>query len=85
MFTDKVFSKKPDYNPKLILRDKSGNEKSQKIESANHFVYMFKHLVKALSEKGLAKMEKKNILRRAKALQMIKEKSEETVYKGENK
>jgi len=85
LFTDKVFSKKPDYNPKLILRDKNGNEKSHEIESANHFILMFKHMIETLTDKGLAKIEKQNILLRATTLQMIKEKSKETVFTGGNK
>jgi dTDP-3,4-didehydro-2,6-dideoxy-alpha-D-glucose 3-reductase len=71
IYTDKIFSKKNDYEPILNYRDNNGNLTIEKIQSSDHFSLMLEVFIKLLSDKSFQDIERDNILRRAIAANTI--------------
>ena len=53
VFADRIFSKSPDYESSLLLRDERGQEEQIRIDAANAYDEMLKHFASATSEKSV--------------------------------
>jgi len=75
VYTEKIFSKNPEYEPILQIRDKHGNLTNVVVEKANHFITMLNAFVSSVKKTDFVENEYKNILKRASYLDKISGKS----------
>ena len=73
IYTDKFYSKFPDYEPSFILKGNNGEEKIIQVDKCNHFVKMFDHFYTFLTNKKNSEDEKNRILRLSALTDRIKE------------
>ncbi len=66
IYANKIFSKKEDYQPKILLKNKFGESLYIDCEKANHFVNMFTHFRSLIDDKRSASSEKQRIIQLAK-------------------
>ena len=72
LYTDKIFSKKPEYEPELRLTNLSGNSSKESVKCENHFEKMLEHFFSTLSDKTKIDEERKRIINLATLLEKIK-------------
>lgn len=71
LFTDKIFSKREDYEPSFILVDNNGKRETEHSKSTNHFIEMFKCFYNCIMDDEKAEKERKKIMLRAETLELI--------------
>jgi len=74
VFTDKIYSKPPDYVPVFRWRDRRGEETLEQGQPADHFVNMLKSFGAAAADPRQAEEERRRITWRAVALDDIRTK-----------
>jgi len=62
LFSDKIFSKKEDFIPKIVVRNNNGEISYLECRPANHFILMFEHFKSLIKDPEIARIEKKRIL-----------------------
>jgi dTDP-3,4-didehydro-2,6-dideoxy-alpha-D-glucose 3-reductase len=72
LWTDRLFSKTPDYIPRLVFRDLQGNPWTESTKAANHFVLMIEAFVEFTWNEHAAEAERARILRRAALMERIR-------------
>ena len=72
VFTDKIYSKPPDYVPLFRLRDRHGVETVEQGQAGNHFVNMFAAFRAMAADQALAEQERRRIAWRAGILDDIR-------------
>tara|TARA_B100000686_G_C16793326_1_gene980337 strand:+ start:362 stop:1318 length:957 start_codon:yes stop_codon:yes gene_type:complete len=72
IFTDKIFSKKEGFSPRIIVRNQIGDVSYIECLPDNHFVSMFKHFKSILDDEKKAKAEKERIFNLAKLTEEIR-------------
>ena len=70
-FTDKIFSKPVNYDPKYYVRDKNGNGCLEHGEQCEQFAEMFLDFVGMIDSKQEIAEERRMILKRAKLMDEI--------------
>jgi dTDP-3,4-didehydro-2,6-dideoxy-alpha-D-glucose 3-reductase len=70
-FTDKIFSKPKEYLPQYKIRDLNGNESLENGEKSEQFIDMFHNFLQIVNDKEQARIERENILKRAKLMNDI--------------
>lgn len=70
-FTDKIFSKPPDYVPLFRLRDTRGSETTEPGQAADHFVLMLQNFNKMIDDKDALELERRRIVRSADVMDRI--------------
>lgn len=75
VFTDRIFSKGPDYVPEFRVRDAGGVERIEVGESANHFSRMMDAFAALASDREGAERERSLITRRARMMDETRERS----------
>ena len=73
LYTDKIFSKKEDYEPNFQLQDLYGNPTKIIVESCNHFELMLKCFSASIGCEEKLNQQRKRILNLAVLLEKIKE------------
>ena len=71
LFTDKLFSKPPGYQPSYYLRNLNGNMHIEQGEVCEQFTEMFRHFIEMMDDEEQIGAEREAILRRAKLLDDI--------------
>tara|TARA_B100001250_G_scaffold360997_1_gene338833 strand:+ start:1853 stop:2809 length:957 start_codon:yes stop_codon:yes gene_type:complete len=71
-YCDKIFSKKEYYIPNIMVKDNFGESSNIKTTAHNHFISMFKHFKKLAIEIDKAEIEREEILKLAKVIDLIK-------------
>lgn len=72
VFTDRIFSKPPDYVPLFRIRDRRGSESVEQGPSANHFVSMFSAFRDRLGDPRAVERARQDIARRARLIDAIR-------------
>ena len=72
LYTDKIFSKKEDYEPVIQLRNEFGEISHLGCKKANHFVEMFIHFRSLIDDKKKASLEKERIIQLSKLAEQIR-------------
>ena len=71
LYSDKIFSKLNNYTPNLWYKDQNGTLEIQELVSTNQFVKMFDNFLLLTSSNEFAEQERKNIIKRAKVMDLI--------------
>lgn len=71
VYTDKIFSKRPNYIPAFHFRDIHGTETTELGAASDHFVSMLQYFRSTIDDQGAAKAERNRIARRADVLSRI--------------
>ena len=71
VFTDKIFSKPPDYVPVFEVRDLRGTVTLVPGNAANHFVAMLESFTESATDARRAEAERRRIVRRAEIMDRI--------------
>ena len=72
LYSDKIFSKKEEFIPKIILRNNVGEVSNIEINASNHFISMFDHFRSLIQNADKAATERKKILNLARITEAIK-------------
>lgn len=72
LFTERIYSKNPEYEPQILLKDKVGNESKILSSQNNHFISMFNHFSSMLNNSKKEKEEKERILKLTDAIDEIR-------------
>lgn len=72
LYSDRIFSKRPDYVPRVIFRDERGSVSHEDVQPANHFAEMFAAFRKLPDDGALAEKERSRVVRRAGLLEAVR-------------
>jgi predicted dehydrogenase len=72
LYTDKIFSKKEDYEPIIQLRNEYGEISYLNCKKANHFVEMFSQFRALIDDEHKARLEKERIIDLSKITEEIR-------------
>ena len=72
LYSDKIFSKKEEFIPKIIIRNNSGEVSNLEINANNHFISMFNHFRSLIKNTDKAARERKQILNLARITETVK-------------
>ena len=77
---DRIFSKPPDYSPRIRFRDRKGVETVSEGQAANHFIRMFEAFRGLLDDAASAETERVTVERRAKLRQRVRDTSSKVTH-----
>jgi NDP-hexose-3-ketoreductase len=72
VFTDRIFSKPPEYVPLFRIRDQRGHESTEHGQAANHFVSMFSAFRDLLGDSRAAERVRQDIAQRARVIDAVR-------------
>ena len=72
IYSDKIFSKKEDFVPKIFIRNNYGDISNIESKAENHFILMLRHFYSLISDSKKAQIEKEHILNLSRITEEIK-------------